>query len=49
MNNHYNCVFVDSGKVDNFSSNSSGLNTPCSVIMPVINEAGVTSNAGFQT
>lgn len=25
-----------------------GLNTPCSVMMPVISEAGVTSKAGFQ-
>lgn len=29
--------------------NSFGLKTPTSVIIPVINSAGVTSNDGFQT
>lgn len=30
------------------SHNSAGVKTPFSVIIPVINSAGVTSNAGFQ-
>lgn len=30
------------------SDKSMGRNTPRSVIMPVIKQAGVTSNAGFQ-
>ena len=38
---------IGSGYDRNWSASSLGLKTPRSVIMPVINSAGVTSNAGL--
>lgn len=49
MLNHFEISFFDDFNATSLTSNSSGLKTPYSVIIPVIKFAGVTSNEGFQT